>query len=309
MTGVLLLTFGSAVTADQVPAYLASVRAGRAVPDELIAEFQRRYERIGRSPLLDITEAQAAALQRALDSAHGSGAFRVAMGLLHAAPGIDTAVQDLARDGATRILAVLLAPQYSSIIMAGYERAVAAARFAHPAIDIHIAGAWHDTDELIDCLGALVHDVLAQLPGSLAETIPVIFTAHSLPRAVVDRDPGYIDQLRWTAESVAGWAGLSASRWQFAYQSAGHTPEPWLTPDVKDLLPKLREAHHTDVLIVPVQFLADHLEILYDIDIAAREEAHRCGITLHRIAMPNTSPALIRALEAVVHREIVAQLQ
>jgi len=309
VTGVLLVTFGSAVTADQVPAYLASVRAGRAVPAELISEFQRRYARIGRSPLLDITAAQAVALQRALDADHGANALRVAVGMLHAAPFIGGAVEALVHSGATAILAVLLAPQYSSIILGGYERAIGTARAAHPAVDIRIARAWHDTDEWIECLHELVAGALARLPAGRRDTIPVIFTAHSLPRAVVDRDPGYIDQLRWTAESVAHRAGLDASRWQFAYQSAGHTPEPWLTPDVKDLLPGLRAANHRDVLVVPVQFLADHLEILYDIDVAAAEEAERAGITLHRIEMPNTSPLLISALEAVVKRELDVHVQ
>ena len=133
--------------------------------------------------------------------------------------------------------------------------------------------------------------------------MPIIFTAHSLPRPVVDRDRGYIDQLTETIDLVAERAGLARDRWQFAYQSAGHTPEEWLKPDLKDLLPGLREAGHDDVLVVPVQFLADHLEILYDIDVAAREEAEDAGLRFHRIDLPNTSPVFIRALAEVVERE------
>ena len=122
---------------------------------------------------------------------------------------------------------------------------------------------------------------------------------------MVDRDPGYITQLRDTANAVAAALHLDATRWSFAYQSAGHTPEEWLTPDVKDLFPGFRDAGVKEVLIVPLQFLADHLEILYDIDIAAREEAEEAGITMHRIALPNTQPAFIKALAAVVERERV----
>src|SRR5437870_2526981 len=264
MIGVLLLTFGSAVTAEDVPAYLASVRDGREVPADLIAEFQRRYRRVGRSPLIDITVEQAAALQTALDSRFDAGSFAVVVGMLHSPPRIDTAVDSLLAAGATRVVAFVLAPQYSPIIMAGYERAVAAQREAHPALDVRIAGAWHDTDAWRSCLAGLVRDALADLPETVRDRVPVIFTAHSLPRAVVDRDPGYIDQLRGTAAAVAERAALAPARWQFAYQSAGHTPEPWLTPDVKELLPGLRDRGELDVLVVPVQFLADHLEILYD---------------------------------------------
>jgi ferrochelatase len=119
----------------------------------------------------------------------------------------------------------------------------------------------------------------------------------------VERDPGYITQLHDTATAIATRLGLDAERWSFAYQSAGHTPEEWLTPDVKDLFPGFRTTGITEILVVPLQFLADHLEILYDIDIAAGEEATAAGITMHRIALPNTQPTFIRALEAVIERE------
>jgi len=142
-----------------------------------------------------------------------------------------------------------------------------------------------------------------RLDPEVRDHVPIVFTAHSLPRAVVDRDPGYIEQLHATAAAVATSLHLDAGRWQFAYQSAGHTPEEWLTPDVKDLFPAFRDHGITEVLVVPLQFLADHLEILYDIDIAAGEEAADAGITMHRIELPNTQPAFIRALAAVVERE------
>jgi ferrochelatase len=132
----------------------------------------------------------------------------------------------------------------------------------------------------------------------------VILTAHSLPRPVVDREPEYIEQLMATVHAVVARAELAPGRWQFAYQSAGHSPEEWLKPDLKDLFPDLRAAGHEELLIVPVQFLADHLEILYDIDIAAREEAEAAGIGFNRIELLNTSPTFIHALSAVVAREL-----
>jgi ferrochelatase len=300
--GVVLATFGSAVTADDVPAYLASVRGGRAVPPDLIAEFQRRYDLISRSPLIDITRDQARELQSLLDSASSDGSM-VVPGMLHSAPWLTDALDALRAGGAAHIVVVVLAPQYSPIILAGYERAVAAWSADHPEVDIRIAGAWHLIPEWIGALAERLAEALAALDPQARDTTPIIFTAHSLPRPVVDRDPAYITQLHDTAQAVASALRLDAARWSFAYQSAGHTPEEWLTPDVKDLFPGFRDAGVTEVLIVPLQFLADHLEILYDIDIAAREEATSAGITMHRIALPNTQPAFIRALAAVVARE------
>jgi ferrochelatase len=302
--GVVLATFGSAVTADDVPAYLKSVRGGREVPEDLIEEFRRRYGLIGRSPLIDITQAQCAALQALLDADHGHH-VRVVAGMLHSEPSLTGALDALAAAGIGRIVVVALAPQYSPIILAGYERTVASWRAEHPDVDVHIAGAWHLIPEWVDALAERVRDALTSLDPEVRDRIPIIFTAHSLPHPVVERDPGYITQLRDTATAVASRLGLNDERWSFAYQSAGHTPEEWLTPDVKDLFPGFRASGVTEILVVPLQFLADHLEILYDIDIAAGEEATVAGITMHRIALPNTQPAFIRALAAVVERERV----
>lgn len=300
--GVVLATFGSAVTADDVPAYLRSVRGGREVPPDLIQEFQRRYDLIGRSPLIDITRAQVGALQSMLNSEAGDHAV-VAAGMLHSDPSLASALDVVRAGGARRIVVVVLAPQYSPIILAGYERAVATWSADHPDVDVHIAGAWHLIPEWIAALAARVTEALAVLALAARDSIPIIFTAHSVPRPVVDRDPDYIAQLRDTAQAVATALGLHDGRWSFAYQSAGHTPEEWLTPDVKDLFPGFRDAGIAEVLIVPLQFLADHLEILYDIDIAALQEAEFAGITMHRIELPNVQPAFIRALAAVVARE------
>jgi ferrochelatase len=301
--GVVLATFGSAVTAADVPAYLASVRGGGEVPADLIEEFRHRYDLIGRSPLIDITQAQCAALQTLLDTRAGGRDTRVVAGMLHSEPSLTGALDSLAADGATRIVVVALAPQYSPIILAGYERTVASWRATHPEVDVHIAGAWHLMPEWIAALSERVEEALAALDPAARSSIPLIFTAHSLPRPVIDRDPGYITQLRDTAIAIATRLGLDDERWSFAYQSAGHTPEEWLTPDVKDLFPGFRAQRITEILIVPLQFLADHLEILYDIDIAAGDEATEAGITMHRIALPNTQPTFIRALAAVVERE------
>jgi ferrochelatase len=227
--------------------------------------------------------------------------------MLHSEPRVDAAFAALRDDGVREVIAVVLAPQYSPLVLAGYESAVSRQRAAHPETEIRIAPAWHLTPAWIDSLAGRLQDALRRLSAAVdGDDLPVIFTAHSLPRAVVERDPAYVDQLRATAEAAAERAGLRQGSWRFAYQSAGHTPEEWLKPDVKDLLPTLHEEGVRNVLVVPVQFLADHLEILYDIDIAAREEAAAFGIRLHRIELPNTMPAFIAALADVVDREAVA---
>ncbi|MFN2567994.1 MAG: ferrochelatase [Candidatus Dormibacteria bacterium] len=303
-TGVLLMTFGSAVTADDVPGYLASVRRGRQPSQEVVTEFRRRYALIGRSPLIDITRAQAAALQAVLDARFRPGRYRVGVGMLHSRPAIEEAVAELASvTGLSRLIGIVLAPQFSPIIMAGYSRALEAAAGSGSALEVSLAGPWHRVGGFIDCLSECLAQALERLAADRRSSVPVIFTAHSLPRSVVDRDPGYIEQILETVEAVADRAGLAPERRQFAYQSAGHTPEEWLKPDFRDLLPGLRKAGHREVLVVPTQFLSDHLEILYDIDIAGREEAEEQGIAFHRIHMPNTSPSLIDALAEVVGRE------
>jgi ferrochelatase len=296
------MTFGSAQNAGEVPDYLRSVRGGGEPDPAVIAEFRRRYHLVGWSPLVRITREQGEALQRALDEASGAGRYAVAVGMLHSAPRIEDSVRALAAAGVGRLIGIVLSPQYSPIIMGSYDRALAAATARHlPGVDVRVAGPWHTVPGFVDELAGRVVQALGRCPEP--ERVPVIFTAHSLPRAVVDRDHGYLDQLTETIELVAGRAGLGRERWRFAYQSAGHTPEEWLQPDLKDLLPGLREAGHEDVLVVPVQFLADHLEILYDIDVAAREEAAEAGLRFHRIELPNTSPTFIRALTEVLRRE------
>jgi ferrochelatase len=299
-TGVLLMTYGSATSAEDVPAYLRSVRGGRDPDPALVAEFLRRYQLIGWSPLVRITREQGAALQRLLDAEHGAGRYRVEVGMLHSEPRIDEAVARLAVAGVRRLVGIVLSPQWSPQIMGGYRRALEAAAWRlGPDAEVTVAGPWHRTPAFCDALAEKVEQALA----ALGPEVPVLFTAHSLPKVVVDRDPGYLDQIAETIQAVVQRTGLDPGRWQFAYQSAGHSPEEWLKPDLKDLLPGLRAAGHRAVLVVPVQFLADHLEILYDLDVAARAEAEEAGLAFHRIELLNTSPTFIRALADVALAE------
>jgi ferrochelatase len=183
--------------------------------------------------------------------------------------------------------------------MGGYGRAIDAVRDAigPSAPEVSVAGPWHRETALIAALAARVREAL---DGSAD---PVLLTAHSLPRTVAQREPDYLDQLRVSAELVAAAAGLAADQWRFCWQSAGHEPGEWMKPDFADLMPGLAAAGHRRVVVAPIQFLADHLEILYDVDVGAREQAESAGLAFRRIRSLNADPGLIEALAGVVRRE------
>jgi len=303
--GVLLMTFGSAPKPEDVPAYLASVRGGRPAPADLVVEFQRRYQVVGGSPLIEITRQQATALEAELKRERPDGPrFAVSIGMRHSPPFIGDAIRAMAERGIADLIAVILSPQYSPYIMSGYHKAVdsACAQLAAEGkpVRAQVAGAWHLNSHFLDALAGRVREALASYPPEVQDTVPLLLTSHSLPKRSVDHEPEYLNQLQETVRAVVERVGLTDDRWQFAYQSAGHTPEEWLKPDMKDLLPGLREQGHRHVLMVPVQFLSDHLEILYDIDVAAREEAESLGIAFTRIESLNLSPLFIQALADVV---------
>jgi ferrochelatase len=284
-TGVILMTYGAPAGDEDVAAYLARVRGREPAPD-LVTEIRRRYGLIGGSPLVEITRAQAKALERVLGAD-----FRVRAGMRFSEPAIEAEVGALMADGATRIVGVPMSPQWSDRLMAGYERAVADAS----SVPFAIARSWWCAPSFVAAIAGAVRESLSEMA---AASPAIVLTAHSLPRRVFEAEPGYVEELRDTAIAVAAAAGLE--RWSFAYQSAGHTAEEWLRPDLVDLFPSLAAEGMTDVLVVPVQFLADHLEVLYDLDIAAAAQAREAGLEYHRIAMPNTRPDFIGALAAIV---------
>jgi ferrochelatase len=301
--GVLLMTYGSpaSLERDDIRAYLARVRGGREPDPELVDEFTRRYQTIGGSPLIEITRAQAAALEESLG-------WPVETGMRFSEPSITAGMRGLADRGVERIAAVVLSPQFSPLLMGGYARAIDEARTAlgDDAPEVSVAGAWYDEAAFVRALANRVSDTLAALPANEQEAVAVLMTAHSLPKRVAEQEPGYLAQLRYTAVAVAAGAGLPEQRWQFCWQSAGHEPGEWMKPDFADLMPELAASGRRSVLVVPVQFLADHLEILYDVDIGAREQAERCGLRFLRISSLNADPGLMEALAAVSRRTIDA---
>jgi protoporphyrin/coproporphyrin ferrochelatase len=305
--GVLLMTYGSPASLDEMPRYLAAVRGGREAPTELVDEFRRRYELIGGSPLIEITAAQAAAVEAAL--ADGGRDARAAIGMRFSQPTIGEGLRELAENGCGAVVAIVMSPQHSELLMGGYRRALeeAAAELGDAAPDVRIAPAWHLRPQFVSAVAVRIREGLERLPLAERDRAPVLLTAHSLPRRVAEAEPGYLVQLHETAAAIAAAAGLELDRWHFCWQSAGHEPGEWMTPDFADLLPELRRAGHRSVLVAPIQFLADHLEVLYDIDIGARQQAEQAEMAFARIESLNVMPAFIEALAEIAEDAMAAE--
>jgi ferrochelatase len=299
--GVLLMTYGSPAGPDDMPRYLAAVRGGRPASAEVVTEFCRRYDTIGGSPLIPITEAQAAALEEELRrqgiDAHVAAAMRFSE------PAIPGRLKELVDAGAETVVAVVMSPQYSDLLMSGYERALteAAAQLDGTAPRIALAPAWYRNEDFQEAVAQRIRESRAEIGEDRAA---VLLTAHSLPKRVAEQEPGYLAQLRETAEGVARRAGVPKDGWRFCWQSAGHEPGEWMKPDFSDVVPELAASGCRSVLVAPVQFLSDHLEILYDVDIGAREQAERAGLRFVRIPSLNVMPRFIAALATVVQETV-----
>jgi ferrochelatase len=288
--GVLLMAYGTPATPDDIEAYYTHVRRGRPPTPELLAELRGRYEAIGgTSPLLERTEEQRAGIQAAL----GDG-FRVELGMKHAPPFLEDGVASLAAAGVDRIVGLVLAPHYSALSVGEYAgRAAAAAEEA--GVPLTMVESWHLAPGYLDLLAGFVTETVA---GLGVEPVEVVFTAHSLPTRILDMGDPYPDQLAETARAVAERAGVK--RWSVGWQSAGRTPEPWIGPDLLDVLPMLVAAGAAGAVVCPAGFVSDHLEILYDLDVETRAAADRLGLTFARTPAPNAHPAFCATVAEVV---------
>jgi ferrochelatase len=282
MDAVVLMAYGSPSEPEDVRPYLEDVRGGRPVSDEAVDELAERYRRIGgRSPLDDVTEAQRAALEREL----GAPVF---VGMKHWRPRIADAVEAALAAGATRIVGLVLAPHYSRLSIGGYRERLEEALAGRAGLVL--VESWHDEPAFIDALADRVRGTDAW----------VVFTAHSLPERILDEGDPYRDQLLETARLVAERAGVE--RWSFAFQSASPTGEPWLGPDVLEELERLRAEGVDKVLTAPVGFVSDHLEILWDLDVEARERAVELGLEWARTESLNDDPVFVHALAELVRK-------
>ena len=283
-TAVVLMAYGSPSGIEDIPAYLADIREGRPVSEAAVEELVGRYRRIGgRSPLDEVTEAQRAALERALG-------LPVHVGMKHWTPRIADAAEAALAGGAERVVGLVLAPHYSRLSIAGYRARLEDALAGRA--ELVMVESWHDHAPFLDVLAERVRGTRAH----------VVFTAHSLPERILrDGDP-YRDQLLETSQLVADRAGLSS--WSFAFQSASATGEPWLGPDILDELDRLHTEGVSSVLVCPVGFVSDHLEILWDLDVEARERADVLGLELDRVRSLNDDPAFVAALAVLVRETL-----
>ncbi len=293
-TGVVLMTYGSATTAEHVREYFEHIYPGK-VSAELVKDFEERYRIVGGSPLVEIATAQAKLLEQSLGTS-----FVVRAGMRHSEPFIENAIQQCRVAGAEKLVGIILAPQFSSYIMNGYRKDFTAGARAAGFDEKNsiLVGPWPDEAHFIALLAHRVRETLAQLEWQYKSTIPVIFTTHSLPKKV-----GYLLQLQATTDAVLKALEKPLHHYS-AYQSAGHTPEAWLEPDLTDVLKDLKKEAVPAVLIVPIQFLCDHLEILYDLDIAARAQCAELDIEYHRTALPNTDARFIMSLHSLVTKNL-----
>jgi protoporphyrin/coproporphyrin ferrochelatase len=287
---VLLMAHGTPETVGQMADYLRLVRGGREPSNELIEEMTRNWDAIGgRSPLTDITLQQAEALRAKL--AEGSLDVPVVVGMRNWRPFIADAIRDITNRGARRIVGIPMAPQFSTVSVQKYIDAATAV--LPEGVEFSCVRSFYDHPLLIE---AFAENVLAAQPRAEED---IVFTAHSLPQRVAAAGDPYPVEVAATARAIADRCGIAS--YQLAYQSAGRTPEPWLGPDVSE---QVRNRSTRDVLVVPVGFVCDHTEILFDIDVQAAAAARNAGIALRRTQSLNTSPTFIRALAALVEEAV-----
>ena len=300
-TAVVVMAYGTPRTKEEILPYYTDIRRGRPPTEEALQDLINRYEAIGGlSPLKKLTEDQAAALQRELDALQ-PGHFQVFLGLKHATPFVEEAVADVAAQGFKKIVGIVLAPHFSSYSIGQYMGRVREAAAPH-GIEVTGVESWARNNEFIEFLAQDMKKKLATLP----ERTKVLFTAHSLPQRIIDGGDPYPEELRATAELVAERAGLTRwSQWSIAWQSAGRTPEPWIGPDILEVIDSISTTRDSDepidgVLVSACGFVADHLEVLYDLDIEAAHRANQNGLAFARTACVNDDATVMASLARMV---------
>ncbi len=300
------MAYGGPNSLDDIEEYLLDIRGGRHTPRELVEEIRERYAAIGgKSPLLEITRAQAAALEKRLNELSDGSEYRVYVGMRHWYPYIKEAVAQIVEDGIVRVVALCMAPHYSRMSVGAYFRKVQEAQEDLGAkLNVTCVESWYDHPLFLQAIAERVRAGLQKFPPEARDDVKVVFTAHSLPAAVVEQGDPYDKQLRETARGVAELLG--DIDWLFSYQSAGASNAKWLGPRIEDVIVELAEAGHKNILVAPIGFVADHVEVLYDIDIEARHTAGLAGARLERTESMNVTPLFIEALADIVRQHVPA---
>ena len=296
--GVLVMAYGGPNSPEEIPGYLADIRSGRTTPKRILEEICNNYRQIGgKSPLLEITRRQVAAIQTQFEPSK----FKFYFGMRHWSPWIEDTIRDMLEDGITRSVSLALAPHYSKLSIAKYQAKITAGLEMYRGhIEFTHVESYHDAPGLIQALVNRVQEGLRRWSPEIRSDVHVIFSAHSLPVRISKMGDPYADQLHETARLVAEKAGLGDKQWSWSYQSAGRSPETWLGPQLPEHLYALAEEGIRNVVSVPVGFVSDHVEILYDIDIQAQQVARELGIRLERPPALNDDPLFINSLISII---------
>jgi ferrochelatase len=299
MIGVLVMAYGGPNSLDEVEPYLMDIRGGRPTAPEIIHEVRERYREIGgRSPILERTQAQAAALEVALNT--NGQMFKTFVGMRHWHPFIKDALAEMANAGISRAVGLVMAPHYSRLSIGAYFKKVAEAQ---SSVEIARIERWPLLPGYLDALAERVRAALEKFPAVVRATVPIIFTAHSLPQRILEWNDPYPDELQATVAAVMERLGPHPPTGEFAFQSAAITPDPWLGPGAGQVIARLAHEGHKHVLLAPIGFVCEHVEILYDVDIVFKRYAESLGVRLERIEMLNTAPQMIAGLAEQVQEK------
>lgn len=301
--GVLVMSYGTPESLDQVEAYYTHIRRGHPPTPEQLHELTTRYEAIvgGFFPLRENTNKQVKGLEATLRQEHPEVDFVCYQGLKHAQPYVEDGVEQMVRDGITEAVGIVLAPHYSTMSVGGY---VKRAKDKAEALGLNMTFVldYHLHTKLLDALQTRVENALNKFTDTDRDQVRVIFTAHSLPEKILEMKDPYPDQLMATSKALAERVGLT--NWQFGWQSAGQTAMPWLGPDILDVMRTIKQEEDvTNILLCPIGFVSDHLEVLYDIDIEAQALAKELGVHLERTESLNTDPLYMETLSDVVYKK------
>jgi ferrochelatase len=300
------MAYGGPKSLHELPGYLADIRSGRPTTLEVLDEISHNYSRIGgKSPLLEMSQKQLEGVAAKLDPTR----FRLYLGMRHWSPWIEEVVGQMVEDGISHAISLVLAPHYSKLSIAKYQEKINdGLKMYHGHIDFEHIASYHDAPKLIQALANRVAMGLAEWPAGERDQVHVVFSAHSLPSRILKMGDPNDAQLRETAKLVAAQAGLPDNRWSWSYQSAGRSPEPWLGPQIQEHLPLLAGEGIKNIVSVPVGFVSDHVEILFDIDIQAQAVARELGMRLVRPPALNDDPLYIETLADLIQTRAAAWL-
>ena len=296
--GVIVMAYGGPNSLDEIPGYLADIRSGRVTPPDVLADITSIYAQIGgHSPLLAGSTAQCDAIRSHLDPQR----FRVYMGMRHWAPWIEDTIRTMLDDGIEQMISLALAPHFSTLSIAKYQERIASGlALNRGTIACAHIDSYYDAPGLIAPLAERAQEAMRRWPEAERAQIHVVFTAHSLPVRIIEAGDPYEQQLRETAALVADRAGIREEQWSWSFQSAGRSPEPWLGPQLEAHIETLAQRGIRNIVALPVGFVSDHVEILYDIDIKAQQVAKACGVRLERPPALNDDPTFTKQLAELI---------